>query len=73
MQVDSLPAKPQGKHKKTQQSGVSLMEWVSIPSPADLPDPGLKPVSPTLHVDSLPAELSRKQTQNRYGTFYIYI
>ena len=60
MQVDSLPAKPQGKHKKTQQSGVSLMEWVSIPSPADLPDPGIEPVFPMLQAYSLPNELSGK-------------
>ena len=31
-----------------------------IPSPADLPDPGIEPGSPALHVDSLPAELSGK-------------
>ena len=29
-----------------------------IPSPGDLPDPGIKPGSPALQVDSLPAELS---------------
>ena len=28
-----------------------------IPSPGDLPDPGIKPGSPALQVDSLPAEL----------------
>ena len=26
------------------------------PSPEDLPDPGMKPRTPTLHVDSLPDE-----------------
>ena len=31
-----------------------------IPSPADLPDPGIEPGSPALHVASLPAELSGK-------------
>ena len=28
-----------------------------LPTLTDLPDPGIEPVSPGLHVDSLPAEL----------------
>ena len=28
-----------------------------IPSPGDLPDPGIEPGSPALHLDSLPADL----------------
>ena len=36
------------------------MEWVSIPSPADLPDPGIEPVFPMLQAYSLPNELSGK-------------
>ena len=43
-QVDSLPAEPPGKPKNT------------IPSPANLPDPGIEPRFPTLRVDYLPAE-----------------
>ena len=31
-----------------------------MPSPADLPDPGMTPASPALRVDSLPTELSEK-------------
>ena len=31
-----------------------------IPSPADLPDPGIEPGSPALQADSLPAELLAK-------------
>ena len=31
-----------------------------ILSPADLPDPGIKPGSPALQADSLPTELSGK-------------
>ena len=31
-----------------------ILEWVAIPSPGDLPDPGIEPVSPALQVDSLP-------------------
>ena len=30
-----------------------------IPSPADLPDPGIEPGSPALQEESLPTELSR--------------
>ena len=33
------------------------------PPPGDLPNPGIKPGSPTLQGDFLPAELSRKPTQ----------
>ena len=25
-----------------------ILEWVAIPSPGDLPDPGLEPVSPAM-------------------------
>ena len=31
-----------------------ILEWVASPSPGDLPDPGIEPVSPALQVDSLP-------------------
>ena len=31
-----------------------------MPFPVDLPDPGIKPGSPALQVDSLPTELSGK-------------
>ena len=33
-----------------------ILEWVVFPSPGDLPNPGIKPRSPALSVDSLPAE-----------------
>ena len=38
------------------------LEWVAYPSPADLPDPGIEPGSPELQADSLPTELSGKDT-----------
>ena len=41
----------------------AILEWVSMSSSRDLPDPGIKPkapVSPTLQVDSSPAEPSGK-------------
>ena len=34
--------------------------WLPFPSPADLPDPGIKPRSPALQADSLPSELPGK-------------
>ena len=43
--------------------GFSRQEYWSglpFPSPGDLPDPGIKPGSPTLQEDSLPSELLRK-------------
>jgi len=33
-----------------------ILEWVAFPSPGDLPSPGIKPRSPSLQADSLPAE-----------------
>ena len=42
--------------------GISRQEYWSglpFPSPWDLPDPGIKPASPTLQANSLPSELSR--------------
>ena len=43
-------------------SQARILEWVAIPSPRDLPDPGFKPRSPALQVDSLPTELQEKQS-----------
>ena len=36
------------------------LEWVAIPSPGDLPDPGIELGCPALQADSLPTELSGK-------------
>ena len=33
-----------------------ILQWVAIPSPGDLPNPGIKPVSPGLQADSLSSE-----------------
>ena len=33
-----------------------ILEWVAVHSPGDLPNSGIEPRSPTLRVDSLPAE-----------------
>ena len=40
-----------------------ILDWLPFPSPGDLPDPGIKlisPESPALQTDSLPTEPSRK-------------
>ena len=42
-----------------------ILEWVSIPSPGDVPDPGIKPGSPALQADSLLTELSGKALGNK--------
>ena len=39
-----------------------------IPSPGDLPNPGIEPRSPALQVDSLPAEPRRKPKNTRVGS-----
>ena len=33
-----------------------ILKWLTFPPPWDLPDPGIKPGSPTLQADSLPSE-----------------
>ena len=33
-----------------------MLEWLAIPFFRDLPNPGIKPGSPTLQADSLPSE-----------------
>ena len=33
-----------------------ILEWVPFPSPGDLPNPGIKPRSPTLKADALTSE-----------------
>ena len=58
LQANSLPAEPQGKPWNT--------GGIAIPSPGDLPDPGIKPGSPASQADSLLTELSGKCTQNSW-------
>ena len=45
-------------------SQARILEWVTILFSRDLPDPGIKPGSPTLQVDSLPSELPRKRLKS---------
>ena len=37
-----------------------IVEWVAIPSPVDLLNPGIEPGSPALQADSLSTQLSEK-------------
>ena len=47
-------------YQQSHKGSPRLLEWVAIPSPEDLLDPGIKPGSPALQGDSLPTELSGK-------------
>ena len=42
-----------------------------MPSPGDLPNPGIKPRSPVLQVDSLPSELPGKP--RKYNMIYFFL
>ena len=53
LQVDSLPAEPQGKPKNTGVGSLSILQWI-FPT-------GIKQRS-ALQVDSLPTEVSGKPT-----------
>ena len=44
---------------------IKKKQRTSIPSPGDLPDPGIEPRCPSLQVGSLPTELSRKSHRYR--------
>ena len=45
-----------------------ILEWVAVPSPADFPNPGIDPRSPTLQADSLPAEPPGKPKNTGVGS-----
>ena len=42
-----------------------------LPSPGDLPNPGIEPRSPTLQVNSLPAELLEKPKNTGVGSLFL--
>ena len=44
-----------------------ILEWWPFPSPGDLPNPGIKPSSPALQADSLPAEPKGKPKNTGVG------
>ena len=45
-----------------------ILEWVAVPFSRDLPNPRIKPRSPALQVDSLPAEPPGKPKNTRVGS-----
>ena len=45
-----------------------ILEWVTYPFSGDLPDPGIKPGSPALQADSLPAELPGLPSHSQLST-----
>ena len=45
-----------------------ILEWAAFPSPGDLPNPGIKPRSPSLQADSLPAEPQGKPKNTGVGS-----
>ena len=45
-----------------------ILEWVAFPSPRDLPNPGIKPTSLALQVDSSPAEPQGKPKNTGVGS-----
>ena len=48
-----------------------ILEWVSFPSPEDLPNSGIKPRSPRLQSDSLPAEAPGKPKNTGVGSLFL--
>ena len=44
-----------------------------FPSPGDLPDPGIEPVSPALQADSLPPEPPEKCRANSLRGYFIHL
>ncbi len=58
-------------HQAPPSMGFSRQEYwsgVPLPSPGDLPNPGIKPRSPALQVDSLPAEPQGKPKNTGVGS-----
>ena len=45
--------------------------WSAFPSPGDLPNPGIEPRSPTLQLDSLPAEPQGKPKNTEVGSLFL--
>ena len=49
-----------------------ILELVAFPFPRDLPNPGMEPRSPTLQVDSLPAEPQGKPKHTGMGRLSLF-
>ena len=55
-----LPHCRQILYQLSYQETPRILEWVAYPFSRDFPNPGIKPGSPALQVDSLPVELPGK-------------
>ena len=55
-------------YQLSHQGSPRILERIAIPSPGDLPDPGMKPGSPALQADSLPAEPPGKPKNTGVGS-----
>ena len=51
---------------------VRILEWVAFPFSRDLPNPGIKPRSPALQADSLPAEPQGKLKNTGVGSLSLF-
>ena len=63
-------------HQATLFMGFPRQEYWSglpFPSPGNLPDPGIKPVSPALQADSLQSELPEKPTYIYTNNFLLHV
>ena len=50
-----------------------ILEWVAVPFSRDLPDPGIKPASPALQVDSLPlSHWGKSRDCDAHQIFYFF-
>ena len=49
----------------------TALEWVTLPSAGDLPDPGIKPGPPALQVDSLTNKVIREAHSLAYNQVYL--
>ena len=45
-----------------------ILEWVAVPSPGTLPNPGIEPSSPALQLDSLPAEPPASMNSTKFSS-----
>jgi len=48
-----------------------ILEWVSMPSSKDLPNPGIEPSSPTLQAHSLPSGPPGKPKSAGMGSLFL--
>ena len=55
-------------YQLSHQGSPKILVCIAYPFSVDLPNPGIKPGSPTLQVDSLPTELYRRSPHNHWTT-----